>query len=70
MVIAVADVLWTAEPSELEPGTFDEDLNVVCSKGKLAIMKIKPAGAGLMTFGDFINGWRVQPGDKLVKVEE
>jgi methionyl-tRNA formyltransferase len=70
VVIAVADVLWTSEGSDLEPGTFDEDLNVVCSKGKLAIMKIKPAGAGMMTFADFINGWRVQPGDRLVKVEQ
>ena len=68
--IAVADVLWTTGTSKLEPGTFDDDLNVVCSKGKLAILKIKPAGAGLMTFADFINGWRVQPGDKLVRVEE
>jgi methionyl-tRNA formyltransferase len=66
--IAVADVLWTGEASDLEPGTFDDDLNVVCGKGKLAIMKIKPAGAGLMTFAEFINGWHVQPGDRLVKV--
>jgi len=69
VVIAVADVLWTSEASELEPGTFDDDLNVVCSKGKLGLMKLKPAGAGLMTFADFINGWHVQPGDRLVKVE-
>ena len=65
----MADVLWTEEAGDLEPGTFDDDLNVVCGKGKLAIMKIKPAGTGLMTFADFINGWHVQPGDRLVKVE-
>ena len=61
-------MLW-AEADGLEPGTFDRDLNVVCGEGKLAIMRIKPAGSGLMTFKDFINGWHVSPGDRLAKVD-
>ena len=69
VTLALADVIWGVPAGTAVPGTFDEDLNVVCGDGKLSIMKIKPAGAGLMTFGDFINGWRVQPGDRLVKVD-
>jgi methionyl-tRNA formyltransferase len=69
VVIALADVLWATDAEE-PPGTFDEDLNLVCGQGKLAIMKIKPAGSHMMEFKDFINGWHVRPGDRLVKVEE
>ena len=70
VTLALADVIWGVSSGSSVPGTFDEDLNVICGDGKLSIMKIKPAGAGLMTFGDFINGWRVQPGDRLVPVDD
>lgn len=69
VTLALADVIWGPNPPPSIPGTFDEDLNVVCAKGKLSIMKIKPAGSALMAFRDFVNGWRVRPGDRLVKVE-
>lgn len=68
VVISLADVLW-AEAEGQEPGTFDRDLNVVCGEGKLAVMRIKPAGSGLMAFKDFINGYHVAPGDRLVKMD-
>ncbi len=68
VVIGLADILW-ADNDGLEPGMFDRDLNVVCGEGKLALMRIKPAGSGLMAFKDFINGWHVIPGDRLVKVD-
>jgi len=70
VTVALAEVVWGASADESKPGTFDDDLNVICGEGKLSIMKLKPAGAGLMTLGDFVNGWRVQPGDRLVKVED
>ena len=69
VTLALADVIWGGPSGSHVPGVFDEDLNVICGDGRLSIMKIKPAGAGLMTFGDFINGWRVQPGDRLMRVE-
>jgi methionyl-tRNA formyltransferase len=69
VTLALAEVVWSETPASIRPGTFDDDLNVVCGDGKLSIMKLKPAGAGLMTLGDFVNGWRVQPGDRFVKVE-
>ena len=68
VVIALADVIWASGAKDQAPGEFDEDLNVVCGEGKLGIMRIKPAGSGLMDFKDFINGWRVSPGDRFVKV--
>jgi methionyl-tRNA formyltransferase len=70
VVLALAEVIWGPKPPTAVPGTFDEDLNVLCGDGKLAIRKIKPAGKGLMDFKAFINGWHVRPGDRLAKVEE
>jgi methionyl-tRNA formyltransferase len=69
VTFALADVLWGAASPSSVPGTFDEDLNVICGDGKLAIRKIKPACSGLMTFKDFVNGCRVRPGDRLVEAE-
>ena len=48
-----------------EPGTILPDLSIQCGQGLLDIQKIKPAGAKQMTWHDFVNGRRVQPGDKL-----
>lgn len=70
VVIALAEAAPAAGTTQSAPGTLDEDLNVVCGKGRLKILKLKPAGSGLMDFKAFANGWRVQPGDQLVKIEE
>jgi len=70
VVIALAEVVSATGKAPLPPGTFDDDLNVVCGTGRLRILKLKPAGSGLMDFKAFVNGWRVRPGDRLVKIEE
>jgi methionyl-tRNA formyltransferase len=71
VVIALAEVTPAAGATPLPAGTFDEGRHVVCGDGgRLALAKIKPAGAGLMQFRDFVNGWRLQPGDRLMKIEE
>ena len=70
VTLALAEVIWGENPPQAVHGAFDEDLNVVCGNGKLAIRKIKPRSSGLMDFKAFINGWRVQPGDRLVRIEE
>jgi len=70
VTLALADVIWDVEPTQAPLGTFDDNLNVVCGQGKLSIMKIKPAGSGLMSFKDFVNGWHVRPGDRLAKVDD
>jgi methionyl-tRNA formyltransferase len=70
VIITAAEVVKTSNPSALVPGTFDEQLNVICGLDALAIKKIKPAGCGLMDFTDFVNGRATAPGDLLVKIEE
>lgn len=71
LVIALAEVVPASGAAPLPAGTFDEGRNVVCGDGgRLAIAKVKPAGSGLMEFRDFVNGWRLQPGDRLMKIEE
>jgi methionyl-tRNA formyltransferase len=56
--------------TQLAPGTFDQERTVVCGVGRLSLQRIKPAGSGLMSFHAFVNGWHVQPGDRLTKIEE
>ncbi len=71
VVIALAEVVPASGTAPLPAGTFDKDRHVVCGDGnRLALRKLKPAGSGLMSFHAFINGWHVQPGDRLVKIEE
>ena len=70
VIIAAAEVVKTSNPSALVPGTFNEELNVICGLDALAIKKIKPAGCSLMDFADFVNGRATGPGDLLVKIEE
>ncbi len=62
------DARDTATPRPV--GTFDHERAVVCGAGRLSIHSIKPAGSGLMTFHAFVNGWHIQPGDRLTKIEE
>ena len=52
-----------------EPGVLDEQLHVVTGDGRLAIEQIKPAGKRLMAWKDFVNGYRVSPGDRLAAVD-
>jgi methionyl-tRNA formyltransferase len=70
VVLALAQVEPGPSPAQLPAGTFDKERAVVCGQDRLKIEKIKPAGSGLMTFHAFVNGWHVQPGDRLTKIEE
>lgn len=70
VVLALAQIVSATGSAPLPPGTFDEDLNVVCGQGRFRIVKLKPAGSALMDFKAFVNGWRVRPGDRLAKIEE
>jgi len=70
IVIALAEAASSAGATQLAPGTLDSDLNVICGRGRLRILKLKPAGSALMDFKAFINGWRLRPGDRFVKIEE
>ncbi|MFH1615278.1 MAG: methionyl-tRNA formyltransferase [Planctomycetota bacterium] len=50
-------------------GVVDQSLNVTCGQGGLRILKIKPAGGGLMEFRDFVNGRGTSPGDLFMKID-
>jgi methionyl-tRNA formyltransferase len=65
--IAMANVVETSNPAGLQPGTLDEQLNVICGQNSLKIAKIKPDGSRLMDFADFVNGRHTQPGDTFTK---
>ncbi|MCK5564784.1 MAG: methionyl-tRNA formyltransferase [Planctomycetes bacterium] len=51
-------------------GRLDDDLNIICGKGTLKILKIKPAGSGLMDFKAFANGRALAPGDMFLTIEK
>jgi methionyl-tRNA formyltransferase len=70
VVLALAEAVPETGGTPLPAGTFDQDRHVVCGAGRLSLGKIKPAGSGLMSFPAFVNGWHVQPGDRLTKIEE
>jgi methionyl-tRNA formyltransferase len=70
VIFAKADILRMDESANQPPGTIDENLNVICGKDRLQIMQLKPENSRLMSFADFVNGRRVSPGDRFVKIEE
>ncbi|MFA5783401.1 MAG: methionyl-tRNA formyltransferase [Phycisphaerae bacterium] len=63
-------VINASDTKELSAATFDKDLNLACGSGILKIVKIKPAGKNVIPFEDFVNGYRIKPQDKLVKIED
>jgi methionyl-tRNA formyltransferase len=67
VTIALAQVVQASRPAHLQPGTLDENLNVICGEDALKIVRIKPDGSALMEFKDFINGRQTRPGDRFIK---
>ena len=68
VTIAKAEIIKTDD----DPGTYgilDDDLNVICGKDRLKILKLKPAGSHLMDFQDFVNGRKSKPGDLFMPIE-
>lgn len=51
-------------------GVLDDELNIICGDGALKILRIKPAGKGLMDFKAFANGRALAPGDLFVSIEK
>lgn len=68
VTIGGAEVIESSNPAGLPAGTFDENLNVICSENALRITRIKPAGSALMDFKDFTNGRQTQPGDMFCRI--
>ncbi|MFC1761928.1 methionyl-tRNA formyltransferase [Planctomycetota bacterium] len=63
----------TVEPwyntKDLPTGTLNENLNIVCRRDVLRILRLKPAGKPLMEFSDFVNGRHTRPGDIFLPIE-
>jgi methionyl-tRNA formyltransferase len=53
-------------PSSGSAGELDGELAVSAGAGRLGIEEVHPAGKRLMTWIDFINGYRLRPGDRLL----
>jgi len=69
VTLATAQPIQTPNPAGLPAGTLDENLNVICGRDALRILKIKPEGSRLMDFEDFVNGRQAQPGDMFIKID-
>ena len=50
-----------------ESGFVDDDRMVAAGRGRIEILRIQPAGKRLMGWKDFLNGYRVLPGDRFVE---
>jgi len=68
LTFAMAEVVSTSGPKDLEPGTLDANLNVICGTDALKITQIKPEGSRLMDFRDFVNGRGTRAGDMFVRI--
>lgn len=69
VTISMAHIVEGSNPTGLQVGTLDENLNIICGEGALKITKIKPSGSSLMDFKDFVNGRHTSPGDMFIKIE-
>ncbi len=70
VTLALSKVAEASHSTGLLPGILDENLNVVCGKNALKILKIKPSGSNLMEFKSFVNGRNTKPGDFFTKIEQ
>jgi methionyl-tRNA formyltransferase len=50
-------------------GILDDQLNVICGRGRLQINQLKPAGSDLMDFQSFTNGRHGRPGDLFLPMD-
>lgn len=50
----------------IPPGTIDERRHVAVLDGFIEILEIQPSSGRIMTWGDYVNGRHVTPGDLLV----
>ena len=61
VTVAAAEVAPGA--AEGPPGVLGADLAVSTGRGRVRIVRIRPAGKRLMAWRDFVNGYRPQAGD-------
>ncbi len=69
MPMALARAVADQGEARGRPGEVDEELLVATGQGRLRVLEIRPAGKRLMSWRDFVNGYRVKPGDRFVRAE-
>jgi len=48
------------------PGTVAEDLTIICGRERLRLLQVRPDNGRLMAFEAFVNGRRLQSGDRFL----
>jgi methionyl-tRNA formyltransferase len=69
VTLAKAAVVDNIPGSNISPGSFDENMNIVCGDAAIEIQEIKPAGSSLMDFKSFLNGRRASQDDKFLTID-
>ena len=64
--VTLASAAVAAGPAAGPPGQLDGELAVAAGEGRLEIKQIKPAGKRLMSWRDFVNGYRVAAGETFL----
>ena len=64
--VTIASAAVVGAPADDPVGHLDSDLTAATGSGRLAVREIKPAGKRLMSWHDFVNGYRVSAGDCFV----
>jgi len=68
--VAISQTAVEPATAGMAPGTLDDELLVATGRGRLRIEQIQPAGRRLMTWHDFVNGYRAQEGDMFLSARE
>lgn len=68
--VTIARARAAEGPAQCSPGVLDDDLCVSTYQGRVEILEIQPAGKRIMSWQDFVNGYRVSPGDEFQLQEE
>ena len=68
--VTIARARAAEGPAQGSPGVLDDDLCVSTYQGRVEILEIQPAGKRIMSWQDFVNGYRVSPGDEFQLQEE
>ncbi|ARN58010.1 methionyl-tRNA formyltransferase [Sedimentisphaera salicampi] len=69
VIIADAEPAEKAEGSSQEVGALDDNMNVVCGEGALAINRLKPENSSMMDFKAFENGRYSGSDDKFLNIQ-
>lgn len=64
--LAIARVRVHETATQATPGLVAKDLTVACGQHRLELLEVKPDNSRLMSFADFVNGRRLQPGDQFL----